>query len=721
MNNKLLLSELRICEINPTENITNELLTKAVTVNAEINNFGFTLLPKDIIRLASDSNPENILNLIVEVFANKGYKPMYPGFPKEVMEMDEAVYRFHQALHYLSTYGLEFFTGEEVSEGWMPTSNFEENEKEAAKLKELTVIELCTKEEIADRVKKYIINKTELWTNNEAVLANDFFTENPSESFVIPFKENIYHYYSYLRINKTEYNKNLIRWKLKQVCQHTGDVLDLLENILYSTNKFSTSDRRIFSKLLDMYSEKDLSENLIRQEKRNKKLLNYLSYNKYSRNPVNKETVRKFRNDELRSWNSLLEEKIKNHSEDTLDFISKRPGELFRRIRELLNRGYSKEDILAHINGEDLKIQSLVGALNTICNFATEAKGSEENTDVFVDTTKELLVQALAKYKTPLTNKKVYFDKGQYSPENSVLSIDKTEEGGYIRSGLAFAIPENVDIVREFIFWDDRNKRVDLDLHSYAFDEKDKNIHIGWDGDFNRCGITTSGDITTSNNSAEYIDVNIPMALEKGIKYVTFNINYFNGSRFSDVNKCFFGIEAAKNDGSKLYDPKNLYFYHDLTTSNKGNIDYAVFDLTTRTIRLLEAKENITSFSKEIKFSLADYLDILGQAQNVTFVNSKEDADIVVTLDKQDNTYCLIDKNFLLEGDKDYVEEEGYEISELEDGQTMFKGSLEDCNTLLSKYNGCIGRVDGKFFWKGEATLNEVLTVAMEDNAHSYH
>lgn len=64
--------------------------------------------------------------------------------------------------------------------------------------------------------------------------------------------------------------------------------------------------------------------------------------------------------------------------------------------------------------------------------------------------------------------------------------------------------------------------------------------------------------------------------------------------------------------------------------------------------------------------------------------------------------------------------DEGYEISKLEDGQTIFKGSSEDCNALLLKYYGCIGKAEDKFFWKGKATLNEVLAVAMEDNTRTY-
>lgn len=161
MRKDALLSELRLYEIEPSKEISNESLIKAMTVNAEINNLGFTLLPKDIIKLASDPNPENFLNLVKEMYEHKGYKPMYPGFPEEVMEMDEAVYRFHQALHYLSTYGVEALTGENVDKGWMPNSQYKEKTGGELRLKDLTVIELANKEEILDKVEKYIVNKKE--------------------------------------------------------------------------------------------------------------------------------------------------------------------------------------------------------------------------------------------------------------------------------------------------------------------------------------------------------------------------------------------------------------------------------------------------------------------------------------------------------------------------------------------------------------------------------
>lgn len=716
MRKDALLSELRLYEIEPSKEISNESLIKAMTVNAEINNLGFTLLPKDIIKLASDPNPENFLNLVKEMYEHKGYKPMYPGFPEEVMEMDEAVYRFHQALYYLSTYGVEALTGENVDKGWMPNSQYEEKTGEELRLKDLTVIELANKEEILDRIEKYIINKKERWTTPETILANDYFAERLDSVCEIPFKENIVEYYKFL---KEENNPDILN-KMNQICKHTGDVLDLIHNSYqektHIKHPFKTSERRLFSKLLDRYSSKDLSENLIREKERNKHLLNLISYNKFSRNPENMKVVDSLRAGELRSWNSYVEEKIKNHADDTLEFIAKRPGEYFRKIRWLLREGYNPEEVRSHINGKDLKTQSIVSALNNSCNVFSNDSEIKENTEEFVSVAKELLVESLSQYKTPLTDKKVYFDKTQYSPENSIVCIDKADEGGYIRSGLAFSIPESVDIVREFVFWNDDKKRVDLDLHSTLHGEDGRALSVGWNSHYNVDGVTMSGDVTTSHNSAEYIDVDIKIAKESNIENVTFLINDFNGDMFKNVEKCYFGITAAR-EGSKasLYDPKNLYFHHDLTSCEKKTLEYGVFSLTSRTLRLFSEKENSRHFYNKINFSLGDYLELLAKAQNITFVHNKDEAEITVTLDKKDGSYCLIDKNFLLEGDKEYVEQERKD--------SKFVGTLEECNELLKEHGGCMGKEGDNFFWKAPETvktINKIIENITKD-VSSYH
>ena len=125
---QLLFSELRLIAV--TENtapLTEENLVKAMTVNAELRALGYTLPAGEIIRLAKSADADTLADRVRSYIGDVKAKPMYPDFPSQVMELDEAVFRFHQLLHYLSTYGIEELTGAPVTRGWLP--DMQETEK----------------------------------------------------------------------------------------------------------------------------------------------------------------------------------------------------------------------------------------------------------------------------------------------------------------------------------------------------------------------------------------------------------------------------------------------------------------------------------------------------------------------------------------------------------------------------------------------------------------
>ena len=111
----------------------------ATTGAANMNGTGYALAPGDIALLAglhhwlasqigaetaatNMPDPAADIRLLVPSIEAA---PMYPGFPREVLEIDEALYRFHQMLHYASTYGVELVSelvGSPVTvmRGWLP-------------------------------------------------------------------------------------------------------------------------------------------------------------------------------------------------------------------------------------------------------------------------------------------------------------------------------------------------------------------------------------------------------------------------------------------------------------------------------------------------------------------------------------------------------------------------------------------------------------------------
>ena len=120
---ELVFSELRVIPVLIAEKeVTDEKLARALTINEELKALGYTLKPADIIQLSKLGTEalSAFLNKFKRLIGQVNAKPMYPNFPTQVLEMDEAVFRFHQMIHYFTTYGIELLTGEPVTKGWLP-------------------------------------------------------------------------------------------------------------------------------------------------------------------------------------------------------------------------------------------------------------------------------------------------------------------------------------------------------------------------------------------------------------------------------------------------------------------------------------------------------------------------------------------------------------------------------------------------------------------------
>ncbi|MBQ0065359.1 MAG: hypothetical protein KBT48_06310 [Firmicutes bacterium] len=236
---------------------------------------------------------------------------------------------------------------------------------------------------------------------------------------------------------------------------------------------------------------------------------------------------------------------------------------------------------------------------------------------------------------------KVYLEKGNYSFEHSRLEInEKSQEGGYIRSGLAFKIPEDCSIVRFFVYWNDK-KRIDIDLHAHAYSE-DGDFYVGWNSNFKKTGVYFSGDITHSD-AAEYIDIQMN---NPELKSVSTRICSFTGVPFDRIEMCFVGMLAVKDYGQevKLYNPKNCFYYHELK-SNVVRMRYASIDIENKVLRFVGKDEEKTSL-----YSLQEYLDDYFSSQNAELADTKEEADFVLRMDKaiEENELSMIDQNFWL-------------------------------------------------------------------------
>lgn len=671
---QLMLSELRAFPVTmiPDNDVTDSTLTVAITVNEELINLGYTLSAKDIITLARCGELYEFVSRFKDALGDVKAKPMYPNFPTQVMDMDVATFRFHQVMHYFSTYGAELFFGLNVSEGWLP--NVEDTPKinDDNTLLKAKTIQLVDRYAADEFIYKRILSKCERVTEKESMLlsyAIPVIHPHIVKETAIPFKENIMPvFYEIFKSDAEDVRFETKVVMLNALCKHTGDVFKCIDYCLTRCKyHFRTSQKRVLVRLLEQYPLNDFKENIILSNKkanRTELLLRYLDFNTYSKIPVFKTIVKELRSGELRSWMSGVEARLANRDASALEMLAKRPGIMLRSITRLLRLGYTPQLILDYIlpHAGELRTQTIVSIINAFGEKLHKIYSNESNDDKtevtnVIGMCKTVLVENLKSKKTDLCDKKVFLDFSEYDLEHSVIETnDKSDEGGYIRSGISYKIPENVHRMRFFVYWNHRG-RSDVDLHSSMVDASGAQYSIGWNSNFKDRVSVFSGDITHSN-AAEYIDIDLDAAEKNEIDIVRSSINLYSAydaSTLGELDECYVGCMGVSDFGEKvkLYNPKNCFFTHNITSKTKC-IDYGYIDVKNRCITVIAKPSAGTyNYSKRTDpvLSIKEYLNTLIDGQGCEIVDKREDADYVLIMAKpnKDNEISLIDNNFFMD------------------------------------------------------------------------
>ena len=657
---KLLLDELRFVVYEKGDaSLTEELLTKAVTVNENLKSLGYTLSPADIAALAVSPSLDSFYETVKGMMGTVDAAPMYPGFPQQVMDMDEAVFRFHQLVHYFSTYGLELLFGVEVHKGWLPCPEESGKAAEQDAVLQEKVIRLLPAQEAYIAPLRTILSRKERTTLPErqivrAAIAN--ISAEDAGSLNIRFKENMNAVYA---IVFDMADREAAFSILRGLCQHTGDVLRCIDVLLGKHRfHFRTSQKRFLVKLLESYPVKDFRANLVlsgKSARRNILLLNYIDYSVYSRSAAHMDAVNELRDGKLRSWESIAKTMLATGNDGTLDFIAQRPGMMLRMVAWLLRSGYAQDAIARKLSekADALSIQTLVTNLN---HFGKLTEEERADAATLFSVFEQLLRAHMAGMDTVLRNKKVALAMPEFDLDVSELHCnDKSAEGGFIRSGIAYRLPEGINTLRFFVYWNDES-RVDIDLHVGYSDLEGQNHSVGWNQSFRDSGVVFSGDITHSN-AAEYIDIDLNAPIDK----VNANIHLFSGkSGFQDVGTCYVGMMAVpegQSDGEHydLFKEANCFFSHHLR-QDCATVNYGYIDVQNRCI-VFDGAPQAWHYDwyagvehRQGAFSLRRYLECLMAAQNATVCDESE-AEVVLVMGKprSEKEISLIDTNFLMD------------------------------------------------------------------------
>ena len=673
---RILFDALRAVPITRKETevlLCDKTLCDAVSFNDFlISKYNLTLSPEDLLKVVRNEAIDELSEKLARINALSYEKmaharTMYTA--KQAQTIDTAVFRFHQYLHYMSTYGVEFYTGEPVSRGWLPYETDSETElTEDIKIAKATRISVIFEDEKYDYIYRKVAKTRNRATAAEKQLFEeavhhvslDIITTSP-----IAFKENIP--FVFTMLFDTLSGEDRIK-ALHAVCANTNDALRCVNKILDSRKwNLKTTEKRALVKLLETYPVSDFTGNLMPSNKRREKnlaLLKHLDFNTYSRSEAHKKAVSDLRNDNLRSWEGTIKKAFADGDKyKALKIVSERPGMAIRMANWLIKNGLEPDEIADAIRGkaDTFSTQTLVENINTF--MTTDKDNLVQNKERLVKVMKELLTYNLASKTTPLKNRTVFIEDEDFDLSRSVLYFNKkAPSSNFIASGLARKLDfKDARYIRIFAYWEDAyregsnfGERVDIDLHAMFLTRDGTQHHVGWNAANRKEGVYTSGDIVHSSPyGAEFIDVDLE---NENLGSVNLLLTSYTRQKFKYIRNLAVGIlpvsKLGMRNNKELFSPWNCLLLHRLDYDAR-RINYGTVDVRNRILYFDgilgdEAVPKVRTESTDIGFSLKDYVELLTEAQNATVVENREDAEVVLTFSKpnDDREICIIDENY---------------------------------------------------------------------------
>lgn len=619
MNNSIYLR--RKNKVYLTEGANKLPANYIATILKNIDSLGYTFSGKLIERLGTLSEKEItafykqlVTDLKEMVGAKVKHEPMYPNFPKQVMEMSESELYFNAMMHYF---------GDWIGVRIMPKYEKEERMPLLDKV-DLKVIDLGSEEEFKGLCRNLIGASTSISASDKEDVAwyveayKDTIEELlPNE---IPHKENL-SYTTGLLLKHTnagtavldKYFKTATDVLRLATAQSEGDV-SLAENTKF--RNFKRKERRLLLGLLE--NCKSITEDMLRHKKRWIRLGERLHPGEYKkRYPKCAEAFDILRNDKAFStFNGRVEAALEKEQWDVaIDLLKTRPGDFARRLDHLLrnvktewttvtdvfegvadkvatpvllqvlkhfkHRNEPKELRTVFPKGNTAKVQALTNELPHIVKKARLA---------IVDICENTLI---ARFKDLPELGKVYLDEDL---KNYIVPFSQRSASKALRTvvrGSRIAMPELGDTIRFFLWWkegkvgDKETGRVDIDLSAVMYDEEwNYKEHISYTNlKSAKYGAAHSGDITSAPDGAcEFIDLDIPSILKYGGRYVVMSLNSFTGQYYCNMPECFGGwMMRQEPQSGEIFEPKTVLDKIDVTANTKICIP-VILDLQEREV-----------------------------------------------------------------------------------------------------------------------------------------
>lgn len=619
----------KVFRIDPTEDeFTIDRMNQLGSLLKNISSLGFTLSP-DIIRsllYTEDRHMESFYNSILPVLKEMvgndvEYKPMYPNFPKQVMEADEGELFINTLLHYITSMHPYF----ENIPTWFPSYEKEPIEPLDEK-HELKIIRMGTIEEYNDIFINIVSSNSSITSYDKKIM--EYFIKRHQLNFIvpklqeieIPFKEQLTYLFSL--VFKYDYDSiHYLEDKVKTVTDVLRIAVALSNGDISLSKKcifrnFKRSERRFLLSLIDKFDSPEEMNMYRTMWIRLGEKLNPGDYYKKYKNAAKNFKIIRDPNIKVVGFHGRVNKLLaKGEEKKSLDELKTRPGEFVRRFNEFAKKSnYDKKlvDDLKEI-GEKVSTPVLIQFYNFFLNSlnpnkkyriffpkGTLTKAWVKNNDLYIPNDfcirvlseiEEILIKKFSKLE-PIEN--VYIDEELYNypvPMNIRNQLDGLK---VIPRGTRFYIENNY--IRFFMYWMNSDERIDLDLSTGFYDENWEMVnHISYtnsrDKKIDSCH---SGDITDAPNGAsEFIDINIKKLKDNGIKYFVPSIFSYTEQSFYQVPKALFGwMGRERINSGEIYEPLTVKNKFNLTSEGSISVPF-VFDVEKREVTWLDlALEN---------------------------------------------------------------------------------------------------------------------------------
>lgn len=569
-----------------------------------IEGLGWTLSPSLIEKLQLLSleqltiwYAELVAALRQLIGAHVVWKPMYPNFPQQVLDMAPSQLYVNAIVHYMTNRLPQYAKLERLP-------LFEKNK--------LGVLDVGSQDDFESIFTSLVAAKGSLSAVDKSDVAwfvksfgDDIFRFMPPE---VASRETIA-LVGALLLQHTTRGEKWVEENLKTAT----DVLRLAcalcngDITLATPTKFvnlSRPRRRLLLRVLDVCP--NIVEDQLRWKSRWIRLGERLHPGKFATQFPNAfAAFRVVRGDaKSETFGAKIEHSLrKRDTQSALQLLKTRPGEMARRLDHVLRLGADATDVLRVFTEVAPRVSTPV-LLQLLAHFkhrnqpqelrtffpkgnVAKAQGIVYNLSPMNETTRAALVRQTeyslrARFAGLEPLGACFLDENLRDFPVPFANRSASKALRTIPRGSRLSLPDS-NVLRFFIWWKNGIERTDIDLSAAIFKDDFSYLDVVSYYNLKNFGGHHSGDIVDApNGAAEFIDINIERTLLMGGRYVIMSLNSYTEQPYCDLPECFAGWMARTHANSgEIFEPKTVQNRFDLSADTRIALPL-IFDLQER-------------------------------------------------------------------------------------------------------------------------------------------